>query len=179
MGKGKGLEKALRELEAIEHDILEAAREGTRQIGFEAQELMVDYLSGKSVAGRDGTFLIQVRTGNLRRHVRMEYPLRGDDCAVAIFNNASYAREIEEGISGDDKRDKILYGGSPAKMSKKGKAYRTIPGGPGSLMKFWTITEDSQLSDQAPRPFVQTVVEHMQPRAESLLSDAIMRKIEG
>jgi hypothetical protein len=149
-----------------------------KQIGIEAVEQMVHNLSGVSVQWTGGNFLINVRTGNLRRHCRMDWPFNGDPYSVFVFNNAEYAAQIESGISGDEKRRILLEGGKAPLVSKAGRKYKRIPGGPGCLVRFWTITEDSQLADQPPRPFVEATAEQMRDRAAKLLGVAFLELVK-
>lgn len=130
-----------------------------RDLGIEAQEQMTHNLSGTEVSYSGGRFKINVQTGNLRRRVRLEYPYQGDPYSVGIFNNASYAQRLQEGVSGEQRKRELL-GSQKAKRSRSGRAYLNINNG----KEWWTIHEDSELADQPPRPFVDATLEQMQPR---------------
>lgn len=150
--------------------------EAVREIGLEAQEQMVHNLSGQDVDWTGGTFRINVRTGNLRRRTRLEYPNQGDPLSVLVFNDAVYAATIEQGISGEDKKAALLRN---AKTSKAGRRYKTIPMPHGSLIPFWAVHEDSKLKDQPARPFAAATAEQMRERATDLLKDAIVATFRG
>lgn len=149
-----------------------------REIGLEAQEQMIHNLSGVEVDWPDGNFRVNVRTGNLRRHTRMEYPYQ-DPLRVLVFNDAAYAPDIEYGITGDEKKRRILDEGKPAKISKAGRRYKTIPMSPGSLFRFWTLHENSVLSDQRERPFARATVEQMRDRVTDMFRGAVIEMIKG
>lgn len=129
-------------------------------IGAEAMEQMAHTLSGNDIQYSGGKFRINVRTGTLRRSIRMEQPLNGNPFQVGVYNTASYAGAIQRGVTGEERKRQLLS--SPAaKTSKAGKKYMRIPsqGAEG----WWTVGEDSTLSDQPPRPFLQATMEAMQP----------------
>jgi hypothetical protein len=153
----------------LEKESSDAIQDAVKQIGVEASEQMVHNLSGVAVSWSGGTFRINVWTGNLRRHVRMLWPFAGDPYAVYVLNDAEYAAQIEGGISGEEKKRLALRN---AKRSKTGRAYQAIPGRPGSLFPFWTMTEDSDIRDQEPRPFVEATAEQMKDRSVELLGRA-------
>jgi len=154
--------------------------ETVREIGVEAMEQMTHNLSGQEVDWRGGSFRINVVTGNLRRHVRMEHPLDGDPHAVLIFNNAEYAQDIEEGVSGFKKVSRLIHRGKTAKISKKGRKYKRIPASKGSLIPFWTVTEDSRLRDLPARPFSEATEYQMKDRAAQMVAETIQRVlVEG
>ncbi|MEA3224960.1 MAG: HK97 gp10 family phage protein [Planctomycetota bacterium] len=169
------LEKLAQSLSKEGGDTLQTA---VKQIGLEAVEQMVHNLSGVDVSWTDGSFRVNVRTGNLRRHCRADWPYRGDPYSVYVYNNAEYAKQIEEGISGEDKKRQILRGGKHPKVSKAGREYKRIPGGSGSLIPFWTLTEDSHLANQEPRPFVEATASQMKDRAVDLLGRAFMELVK-
>jgi len=149
-----------------------------KQIGLEAVEQMIHNLSGQDVSWTGGAFRINVRTGNLRRHCRAQWPFGGDPYSVYVFNDAEYAAQIEGGITGEEKKRQILESGTQAKTNKDGRKYKRIPGGQGSLVRFWTLTEDSNLSDQPARPFVEATAQQMKTRAVELLGNAILQMVK-
>lgn len=161
----------------LEKDARDGLAEAIQQVGLEALEQMNHNISGAEVSWSGGEFQIQIRTGNLRRHCRLEYPFAGDPHTAFVFNNAAYADDIEQGITGEDRKQRLLWGGRAPKRNKQGRAYKTIPGGKGSLAPFWVVHEDSRLNDQAPRPFAQATAEQMQPRAVDLVGRAILNSI--
>lgn len=179
--KGTLISKADAVLEKIQSDAEEAVKEGIKQVGLEAMEVMMHHLSGDTITWSGGVFQININTGNLRRHVRMEYPLRGSEYAVGVFNNASYAMDVEEGVDGGERKKRLLGGGKAPKKSKAtGRAYKSIPRlEKGSLVGFWTVTEDSHLNDIPARPFAEATEEVMNNRAPALLGEIVARKIKG
>lgn len=166
-------------LDSLQSDAEESVKEGIKQVGLEALEVMNQHLSGDSVSWAGGTFQINVNTGNLRRHSRIEYPYLGSEYAVGIFNNAAYAQDVEEGVPGDERQRRLLNGGKPPKRNKQGRAYKTIPSKEGSLVHFWTVHEDSRLPDQEARPFAEATEELMNDRAPALLGEIVARKMGG
>jgi len=145
-----------------------------KQVTLEAAEEMVHTISGEDVSWSGGSFKINVRTGNLRGRTRIEYPFGGDPYTGFVHNDAAYAPNLILGMSGEAKKESLLRGPG-VKVSKAGRKYRRIPSGPGSLIPFWTVTEDSVLRDQPPRPFVDATADRMKERAKTLLGEAIMR----
>lgn len=180
---GESTKSQLQQLLASLTDAQKPLVEAIKQIGLETREQMTANLSGAEVSFAGGSFKINVVTGNLRRHVRMEWPLAGNPLAVGVFNNAAYARTVETGIDGETRRDALLWGvggktlAKPAK--KTGRYYRRIPVGSGGLTGFWTITEDSSLRAIAPRPFPAATLEQMQPRLGELLESAFALVLSG
>ena len=180
-------ESAKQKLDALLSSLSKAEQgfaESIKQIGLETREQMTANLSGAEVSFSGGRFKINVRTGNLRRHTRMEWPLAGNPLAVGVFNNASYARTIEQGISGEERHMALLWGSggkTRAKAAKKtGRYYRRIPiGGAGGGMGFWTITEDTELRAAPARPFPAATLEQMQPRINMLLERAFALVLSG
>lgn len=151
-------------------------QQAVRDGGVEALEQMVENLSGVDVQFSGGSFRVNVQTGNLRRRSRLDFPYQGDPLAVGIFNNASYAEQIEKGMTGQERKDAILRN---AKTSKKGRKYQAVPSGKGSLTKFWTVTESSNLRDTPPRPFVDATAEQMEARFIELVGSAVVGIIKG
>lgn len=151
-------------------------QQAVRDGGVEALEQMTENLSGQDVQWSGGTFRINVQTGNLRRRSRLDFPYQGDPLTVGIFNNASYADQIEGGMAGDERKRALL---KEAKASKKGRKYRAVPSGKGSLVKFWTVTEDSTLRNTPPRPFVEATAEQMKRRFVELVGSAVQQVIKG
>jgi len=162
---------------AVEQGAEDTLQEAVKQVGLETIEQMNHNLGGESVSWSGGNFRINVQTGNLRRRVRMEYPFAGDPYTAFVHNDASYAPDLITGMSGAEKKRRLLEGGSSAKVSKEGRKYKRIPGGPGSLVRFWTVTEESTLKNQPPRPFVEATAEQMAPRAVQLFGAAIIEAI--
>lgn len=166
-------------LEQVKADLERAAKEAVKQVGFEATEMMIHHVSGDPISWDGGTFQINVNTGNLRRHVRMEYPYSGSEYAVGVFNNAAYASDVEDGVSGEERKSRLLWGGqSPRRSQKTGRAYKIIPRQEGSLVAFWAVTEDSTLQDQPPRPFVEATESKMQDRAAAIMGEVLVREGE-
>ena len=171
------LERVRRTLEKGGDDSL---AETVKQVGYEAVEQMSHNLGGNNVSWSGGSFVVNVRTGNLRRHIRKEYPFGGNPYSFYAFNDAEYAEQIESGISGEQKKSALLFGGKAPSVSKKGRMYKRIPSSnPGSLIKFWTLHEDSKLNDQPARPFVQATAEQMEERAGELLGKAMIDVFSG
>lgn len=163
----KDLQKFLEGLSDVEKALSYAAR----QIGFESMEAMNDALSGKEITWSGGQFCINVRTGNLRRMTRMEYPFMGNPLSVAVFNRAIYANSIENGVKGRERINSLL---KKSKVSKKGVRYRVIP----IDGKFVTVTEKSIWRDTPARPFSSAALESMDGRIERLITEAIERLFE-
>jgi len=161
-------EKDLKALEALPGALENAVAEGVKELGLLGQEQMAHNLSGRSVSWSGGSFVINVVTGNLRRQTRMEYPFSGNRFEAAVFNRAPYAEMIENGITGERRKEMILSGGKPAKVSKAGRRYKAIPG----KAQFWTVTEDSKLKNQKARPFAKATAEQLDKAAESVLNQA-------
>lgn len=147
--------------------------QAVKEAALEALELAIYNVSGHEVRWSGGAFRVNVQTGNLRRHMRLEYPHQGNPHMALVFNNAAYAKDIEDGLSGAARKRRLLEGGKEAKVSKAGRKYKTIPGGRGSLIPFWTIHEDSQLADMPARPFMQATYEQMAPRAQQIIAAAV------
>jgi len=165
--------------EKLEKSTRDAMADAVREVGVEALEQMQHNLSGAEVSWSGGEFRVNVRTGNLRRHCRLEYPFAGDPHSAYVFNNAAYAQDLEQGLTGEERKDRLLFGGKAPKENKQGRPYKTIPGGKGSLIPFWTVHADSRLRDQAPRPFAQATAEQMQSRAVELVGNAVIDSIVG
>lgn len=166
-----------RQLQRLQKSVKEGGdtlAKAVKQVTLEAAEEMVHAISGEDVSWAGGSFKINVRTGNLRRRTRIEYPFGGDPYTGFVHNDAEYAPNLILGMSGQAKKEALLSGPG-AKVSKAGRKYQRIPGGPGSLVPFWTVTEDSTLRDQPPRPFVEATADRMKERAKTLLGEAIMK----
>lgn len=153
-----------------------------RLLGLETLEQMIHNLSGNEVSWSGGSFVVNVRTGNLRRMTRLDYPLEGDSFSFGVFNRASYARTLERGQTGPERLRSLLFGGSPPQTSKKGGLYKRIAyrgrTSSGRLRKgttFFTVTPGSVLADIPPRPFVEATLEQMQSRIEDLLRSAVSK----
>ena len=162
-------EEDLRKLETLPNAVENAFAEGVKELALLGQEQMAHNVSGRSVSFSGGSFTINVQTGNLRRQIRAEYPLGGNRFEAAVFNRAPYAELLEYGISGEQTKQMILNGGKPAKISKAGVPYKTIPGTGG---RFWTVTGESQLKSQQARPFAKATAEQLDESAESVLEQA-------
>lgn len=168
------------EIERLQAKLAQGAaglQEIIRALGLETLEAMIRNLSGSEVAFSGGTFRIHVRTGNLRRMTRLDYPLEGDAFAFGVFNRAEYARQIEDGRTGPERLRDLLFGGTPPATSKKGGLYkrigfrgRTASGRAARALTFFTVTPASRLNDIPPRPFVAATLEQMRPRIKELLS---------
>ena len=146
-----------------------------KELALESAEQMVFNLSETAVEWSSGIFVVGVQTGRLRAGVRVEYPFMGDPYTAYVFNNTEYAQTIEQGETGEDKKRRLLLGGSKAKENKEGRLYKRIPKRErGDLTSFWTLTEDSALQDQEPRPFAAATGEGMEERAKQLLGKAFV-----
>ena len=168
-------EKAIEKQQKLPDTMMQAFRDSIQEVGIEAQLLMVDNLSGRSVSFSGGSFVINVQTGNLRRLTRMEYPLEGNPLSVGIFNRASYAEQIDTGISGAEKVAQILNGGKPAKVSKKGKRYKRIKFKDG----FLTVSEDSPWKNQKARPFVAATAEQVGKKIDGIFEEVFEEALEN
>lgn len=165
----------------------DALAETVKNLGYEAVEQMAENLGGNEVTWSGGTFTINVWTGNLRRHIRNEYPFAGNPYSFFAFNDAEYAEQIESGITGEAKKRAILFGGKAPNYNKQGRAYKRIPRHNPSntseegdnLAKFWTLHEGSTLEDQPGRPFVQATAEQIEERAVDLLGKAMIDVFSG
>lgn len=142
-----------------------------KEIGLEALEEVMTNLSGKEFSWNGSNFVINVRTGNLRRMTRMEYPFLGNPLSVAVFNRAPYAEAIEKGVSGASMVRALLRKG---KVSKAGGRYRVVPMN-GS---FVTVTEKSLWKDTPGRPFNDAALESIEERVVKILERAVERIFE-
>lgn len=150
--------------------------EAVRELGLEAAEQVARNLSGVTVSHDGQNFSINVDTGNLRRSTRIDWPMGGNPMAVRVVNNASYADAVQRGSSGRERKAALLQ--SPkAKMSAEGRRYIFVPAGPGPAQGF-TVTEESVLSDIAPRPFLEAAADQMEPRASNILRETIARALK-
>ena len=166
----------LEQLEKIPGALEEAARESIKELGLLGQEQMVHNLSGGFVPYSGGGFVVNVQTGNLRRQTRLEYPADGDPLEAVVFNRAAYSDVIENGISGEMKKQMILNGGKAAKVSKEGRRYKRVKSKAG----FWTVSEKSKLKDQQARPFARATAEQLEQSAQSVIEQAteeVLREI--
>ena len=158
--------------EGLEGKAKDKLQEAVKDIAIEVAEQMTYNLSGNDVSWSGGNFIVNVQTGNLRRHTAIEYPFAGDPYSAFVYNNAAYAGMIESGITGEQRKD-MLLSSSKAKRSKKWRKYLRIPF-PGDLKGFWTVTEDTKFRDQTPRPFAQATAEQMQGRIQEQLGNAVI-----
>lgn len=173
----KQSEQKLQRLQRKLQDGAERIAQTLNDLGAEAIEQMVHFLSGADVTYDGEHFRINVQTGNLRRHTRLEYPVNGDPFSVGVFNNASYAESLSRGISGED-RKRALLASKSAKTSKAGRKYLSIPPSTGAT-GWWTVTEDSELADQPPRPFAHATAEAMKPRFLDRMSETLGEILDG
>lgn len=132
----------------------------------EAQDLLQKNYGGAEVSWSGGQFRVNVGSGALRSGARAIYPHQGDPNSMLLTNEAPYAEEIEHGIRGETKKRRLLAGG---KVSKAGRRYRVIPLDTSNPMAFFTVTEDSIMRDQQPRPVMAATMEALKPRIIDLV----------
>ena len=156
------IDKMLRQMERADQVMQEVVEE----VGIEALGRVVDNLSGVNISLDGNNFSINVGTGNLRRMTRLEYPFLGNPLAFAVFNEANYASDIENGVSGKERVERLLRNG---KISKNGGRYRVIP----IDGKFITVNDRSMWNDSPPRPFMQAAAQDVEKDLEERLEKAI------